>query len=272
MAKAKVSFVENREKLKDRVERYYDLTMGLALRDVKMRYQLSILGLYWAVLNPLLMAVVWGFVFKVIFRAQGIEGVPYVVFLFCGITFWGLFSNSLMTSVNCLTGNASLLSKLYFPRVILPTASVVARLVDFSFSLVVLALFMAIYGVSPGGKLYWIPLLLLVQLIFTLGAAYIVSALNVLYRDVAQILNVLLMLWLYISPVFYTLQQVPDGIRKYFIYNPIGQLVYMETGVILGDVSPDPAALGVTALLSVGIFILGLLVFRRIEPVFAEVM
>ena len=186
MSKVKVSFLEEKESAHRRLGRYYDLIAGLALRDVKMRYQLSILGLYWAVLNPLLMALIWSFVFSVIFRAQGIAGVPYFVFLFCGITFWNLFSNSLMTAVNSLTGNASLLSKLYFPRAILPTASVMARLVDFAFSLVVLGVFMAIYKIVPGKALLWLPVILFFEMVFTLGMAYIVSALNVLYRDVSQ--------------------------------------------------------------------------------------
>ena len=272
MNKVSVTFVEEKEKLSHRLSRYYDLIMGLALRDVKMRYQLSILGLYWAVLNPLLMAVIWSFVFSNIFRAQGIAGVPYVVFLFCGITFWNLYANSLMTAVNCLTGNASLLSKLYFPRLILPSAAVMARLVDFCFSLLVLGILMAAYGVAPGPGLYRLPLFLLVQLIFTLGMAYIVSSLNVLYRDVSQILGVLLLLWMYISPIFYTLEQVPEGIRNYFICNPIGELVYMETSAVLGKGQFDPAALGITALVSLGVLAAGVLLFRYLEPAFAEVM
>jgi len=272
MSKISVSFVEEKEHMRHRLTRYCDLVTGLALRDVKMRYQLSVLGLYWAVLNPLLMTAVWSFVFSKIFRAEGIKGVPYVVFLFCGLTFWNLFSNSLMTAVNCLTGNASLLSKLYFPRVILPTSSVMARLVDFAFSLIVLAILMVIYRVTPGCKLYWLPLLIVIELVFTLGLAYIVSAVNVLYRDLGQILGVLLTLWLYISPVIYTLEQVPPGIKDYFICNPVGELIYMEVNVVLGSGVVDPAALGVTALIAAGVFLLGLLVFRRLESAFAEVM
>lgn len=272
MAKTSVTFIEKEEKISHRLTRYYDLMMGLALRDVKLRYQLSILGLYWAVLNPLLMAVIWSFVFSKIFRAQGIEGVPYIVFLFCGISFWSLFSNSLMTAVNCLTGNASLLSKLYFPRIILPAASVMARTVDFIFSLIVLGILMAVYRVAPGHNLYWLLVFLLIELIFTLGLAFIVSALNVLYRDVGQILSLLLMLWMYVSPIFYTLDQVPAGIREYFIYNPIGVLVYMETSVVLGNGLVDLPTLGITALLSVGVFVFGLFLFHHLESSFAEVM
>ncbi len=272
MNKVKVSFLEEKEPARHRLGRYYDLISGLAMRDVKMRYQLSILGLYWAVLNPLLMALIWSFVFRVIFRAQGIAGVPYFVFLFCGITFWNLFSNSLMTAVNCLTGNASLLSKLYFPRVILPTASVIARLVDFAFSLVVLGIFMAINKIVPGKALLWLPVILFFEMIFTLGMAYIVSALNVLYRDVSQILGLVLMLWMYISPIFYTLEQVPARLRDYFIFNPIGELVYMATGAVLANRPVSLPDLGAAALFSVGVFLLGLILFRRLEPAFAEVM
>jgi ABC-2 type transport system permease protein len=272
MGKGLVIFDEEKEKTHDRLRRYFDLIMGLAIRDVKIRYQLSILGLYWAVINPLLTAIIWSFVFSQIFRAQGIEGVPYVVFVFCGIAFWSLFANSLLTAVNCLTGNASVLSKLYFPRVILPTASVMARVVDLIFSLIVLCILMVAYKVTPGQGLYWLPLFLLIELLFTLGMAFIVSALNVLYRDMGQILGVLITFWFYISPILYTMEQVPAGIKDYFIFNPIGELIYMETSVILGNGQVDTSALGITTLLSIGMFLIGLLVFHKLEPAFAEVM
>ncbi len=254
------------------LKRYWDLVLALAIRDVKVRYQLSILGLYWAVLNPLLMALIWSFVFTKILGAAGMEGVPYVVFLFAGLTFWNLFANSLTSASNCLTGNASLLSKLYFPRVILPTASVLARLVDFSFSLIVLVIFMVAYHVMPGRLLAYLPVLLIIQLFFTLGAAYIVAALNVLYRDINQIVPVLLLLWMYLSPVFYTIDKIPNSLAKYYFVNVIGELVGMETGVLFGKSAIHWHILGADALISVAVFLFGLFVFHRIEPLFAEVM
>lgn len=272
MAKAMVSFIEEKEKLYSKFVRYLDLVNTLAMRDVKMRYQLSILGLYWAILNPFLVAIIWSIVFNKIFRFQGIEGVPYIIFIFCGITFWNLFANSLTTAVNSLTGNASLLSKLYFPRLILPSASVMARVVDFLFSFAVLCILMLVYHVTPGQRFYWLPLLLLIQLIFTLGMAYIVSSLNVIYRDISQILGLVLMLWLYVSPILYTMQQVPEHIRKYFMYNPIGELVYMGTNILIGNGEIDLLALIVATFMSVGVFVCGLILFRYLEPVFAEVM
>jgi ABC-2 type transport system permease protein len=237
-----------------------------------MRYQLSVLGLYWALLNPLFMALIWSYVFKIIFRATGLEGVPYVVFLFCGLTFWNFFSNSLTTASNCLTGNATLLSKLYFPRVILPTASVLARLVDFGFSLIVLAIFMIAYRIMPGGSLFYLPVLLVIQLFFTLGMAYIVAALNVLYRDINQIVPVLLLLLLYLSPIFYTMSQIPESLIKYYFFNVVGELVGMETGVLFGKLVIHWQVVGMYALVSAAVFLFGLLVFHWIEPLFAEVM
>jgi ABC-type polysaccharide/polyol phosphate export permease len=261
-----------KESLLARFIRYRDLALALAMRDVRMRYQLSILGLYWALLNPLFMALIWSFVFKTIFRAAGMEGVPYVVFLFSGLTFWNFFANSLATASNCLTGNASLLSKLYFPRVILPTASVLARLVDFGFSLIVLVIFMIAYRIMPGGSLVYLPILLVIQLFFTLGMAYIVAALNVLYRDINQIVTVLLLLLLYLSPIFYTVSQIPESLAKYYIFNVVGELVGMETGVLFGKLAIQWQVVGMYALVSTAVFLFGLFVFHRIEPLFAEVM
>jgi ABC-2 type transport system permease protein len=237
-----------------------------------MRYQLSILGLYWAVLNPLLMALIWSFVFGKIFRAGGMQGVPYVVFLFCNLTFWNLFANSLLTATNSLTGNASLLSKLYFPRIILPTASVMARLVDFGFSLIVLAIFMMAYHVRPDYHIWWVPLLLVVELIFTLGMGYLVASLNVLYRDVSQMVGVLILLWMYLSPVFYTIDQVPAEINKYLLFNAVGELVGMQSALILKGSMFNFHVFAIATLISLAVFILGLAVFNRVEPLFAEVM
>lgn len=255
-----------------KVRQFFDLVKILTLRDIKVRYKLSILGIYWAILNPLLMALVWGFVFSKIFRAQGIDGIPYLVFIFCGITFWGLFSNSLYTSVNSLTGNATMLSKVSFPRIILPTSAVIARLVDFGFSFLVIVLLLIFFRIPLHSQIIWLPLLLFLHLLFTLGMSFIVSSLNVLYRDISQIINIVLMLWMYVSPIFYTIDQIPDDIRKYFLFNPIGQLVHMEVEALLGGVGPDLKALFITCVLSIVTFFIGIFVFKHYEDYFAEVM
>ena len=252
--------------------RFIELLIELTMRDIKVRYKLSILGIYWAILNPLLLAGVWWFVFSNIFRAQGIEGVPYLLFLFAGITFWNLFSNSLYSAVNSLTGNASLLTKTYFQRIVLPTSSVFARLVDFAFSFLVLLFLMLVYGISIHVEILWIFPLLFFQLLFTLGMAYMVSSLNVLYRDTSQIINIILMLWMYISPIFYTFEQIPDSIKAFYSFNPIGQLVHMGVRAVLNHEAPNGFYLLSSGISSVVVFLIGVIVFKHLEDLFAEVM
>lgn len=250
----------------------WNLLVALALRDVKVRYSLSILGIYWAIINPFLMALVWGFVFNHMFRAQGIDGVPYLVFLFAGITFWNFFSNSITSSTSNLVGAAAMLSKVSFQRVIIPTSSVVARFVDLVFSLIVLIILMIYYHLPIYWTWFWIPLLLAIQFLFILGLSYMISSINVFYRDVSQIIGVLLTMWMYVSPVLYTIEQIPPNIREYFKYNPIGQLVQMEVKALLAGSAPHSSDLIITTGICLVTFLIGYVVFKKLEDRFAEVM
>ncbi|ABZ83431.1 abc-2 transporter, putative [Heliomicrobium modesticaldum Ice1] len=254
--------------------RYRDLVIALALRDVKMRYQLTVLGLYWAIINPLLTALIMGFIFEKIFRASGLEGVPYVIYLFTGLTFWNLFANSVTTAANCLTGQAALLSKQYFPRIILPIASVLARFVDMLLSMVAVFIILYIYDISVGPYAWQIVGLLIIQLIFTLGMSFLVSSLNVLFRDVSQIVTILLALWMYLSPIFYSFNQIPGDLsfKNYILYNAIGQIVDMERNALLGGPGLNLDILLVSFGISCATFFFGYVVFKRIEPLIAEVM
>jgi ABC-type polysaccharide/polyol phosphate export systems, permease component len=159
---------------------------NLAVRDVETRYKHSLLGLYWAIINPLFTAAIFSFVFGTIFHAPN-KPIPYIVFLLTGLTFWNFFGNSVNSGAVSITGNAALLAKIYFPRVVLPTAAVLARLIDFLFSCVVLAVFIGLYRVPIHWSTLWLVPLLGLQLVFTLGIAYLVAAANVLYRDVTQL-------------------------------------------------------------------------------------
>lgn len=249
-----------------------DLLISLTMRDVRVRYQLSILGLYWGILNPLLMALIYGFVFSDVFHSKGISGVPYLLFIFSGMTFWGLFSNSLTSSVNSLTGNASMLSKVPFPRIILPTSSVLARFIDFVFSLCVLLVMIVVYHRHITIVALWDVLLVVTQLLFTLGLGYVVSSLNVFFRDVSQILNLVLMIWLYLSPVFYVPSQVPVSLRWVTRYNVIGNIVHMEVAALINNTLPSIEDVLFCLAVSVVVFVVGWLVFISVQDKFAEVM
>lgn len=253
------------------LSRWLELTRNLAVRDVETRYKHSLLGLYWALINPLAIAAIYGFVFGVIFHAKS-GSVPYPVFLLTGLTFWNFFGNGLMSATASVSGNAALLAKIYFPRVILPTAAVLARLIDFLFSLAILVIFIMIYHVPVHWTAFWVIPLLGLQVALTLGVGYMLAGLNVLYRDMNQLIALLLMVWIYFSPVMYAVTGASPTIQDVLLMNPMGAILQSERDLIFAGHLTEPvylwAAAGWTALAVVG----GLALFKRIEPLFAEVM
>ena len=250
---------------------WMQLTRNLAVRDVETRYKHSLLGLYWAIINPLITAAIFTFLFSVVFRASS-GSVPYVVFLITGLTFWNFFANGVMSATGCIAGSAGLLAKIYFPRVVLPTASVFARLIDLLFSLVVMVAFILIYRVPIHWTALWVIPLLGVQLVFTLGIAYLFASLNVLYRDMTQLVGLILMVWMYLSPVMYAATTVSTGLQGVLLMNPMGGLLQaMRDLIFTGHITDMPFVWSAFAW-SIFTFVAGLAVFKRIEPLFAEVM
>ena len=250
---------------------WLELMRNLAVRDVETRYKHSLLGLYWTIINPLLMTVIYTFVFKVVMKVQSGK-IPYVVFLVTGLTFWNLFGNGIMSATASITGNAGILAKLYFPRVVLPTAAVLARLIDFGFALAVTGCFIIGFRVP----VHWSALLLIpvvaLQICFTLGVAYVVSALNVILRDISQIVGLLLMLWIYVSPVMFPATGRSNALQTLLLVNPMGGIIQAERDLIFTGHLTQPAMLWLAGAWSVFAFVGGLALFKRLEPVFAEVM
>ncbi|MHB1937967.1 MAG: ABC transporter permease [Acidobacteriaceae bacterium] len=250
---------------------WVELIRNLAVRDVETRYKHSLLGLYWAIINPLLMAVIYSFVFTVIFHASS-KPIPYVVFLLTGLTFWNLFANSIMSATGSVTGNAALLSKLYFPRVVIPTASVIARFIDFLFALFVLAVFILTYHVRVYSSLIWIVPIVGVQTLFALGVGYLLAAFNVLYRDMTQLVGLLLMVWMYLSPVMYPIGNVSNTIQSILLINPMGAMIQAERDLLFtGSLTQAPYLWAAVAWAGF-LFLFGLYQFKRVEPSFAEVL
>ncbi len=250
---------------------WVELTRNLAVRDIEVRYKHSLLGLYWALINPLLTAGIYGFVFGVIFHASSGK-IPYAVFLITGLTFWNLLANGIVSATVSVSGNSSLVAKIYFPRVVLPTAAVMARLIDFAFSVVVLTVITAIYRTSVSVTLLAVPLLLCVQLMMTLGLGYLVAALNVLYRDMSQLVGLVLLIWLYLSPVMYSISTASHTIQTILLLNPMGALIEADRSLIFSGHITDWPYVGAAVVWSVAIFMFGLYVFKRIEPLFSEVL
>lgn len=251
---------------------WLELIRNLAVRDVETRYKHSILGLYWAIVNPLLSAFIYSFIFGVLLHSGTTGGQPYVVFILTGFTFWNLFANGLNSATTSVTGSAALLAKLYFPRIVLPTAAVLARLIDFLFSLTILAVFVAIYRVPVHWTVFWLIPLVGLELVFAWGMGFLLSALNVLYRDVTQLLGLVLMVWTWLAPVMISVQGRAMWIRTIFLLDPMGGIIQAQRDLIFSGRLTSPSSLFAAVTLTAFVFVAGLTVFKRVEPLFSEVL
>jgi ABC-type polysaccharide/polyol phosphate export permease len=256
------------------VQVWLELLGNLAFRDIETRYKHSMLGLYWAVINPLLTALILAFVFVDLFHAssQPIPHVSYIVFLVANLTFWNYFANSLNSATGSVTGSAALLSKLYFPRLVVPAAAVCARVIDLLFSSLVLGIFIVLFRAPLHLTAFWIIPLLALQTVFALGCAFAFAALNVLLRDMSQIVGLLLMVWMYVSPVMYPLAGQTHALQALLLINPMGALLQAEQDVLFVGHLTHPAPLWSMAAWAGFSFAGGTLLFKRTEPLFAEVM
>jgi lipopolysaccharide transport system permease protein len=247
---------------------YRDLVRNLVSRDLKVRYRESFVGFGWSMLNPLLMTAVFYLVFHVFLRSP----IPmFPVFLLCGILPWNWCAAGVMGGVGSVVGNAALIKKVYFPRELLPLAIVLSNMVHFLLALPVLLLMMVIFGAPFTGNIVFIPLLMAIQLVFLLGVALFLSCLNVFLRDTSSIMEVLISLWFFITPVFYRVDDVTnEWAGLLFVVNPMASLVTAYRAILYDGQLPSLASLGVTALTSVVVLAAGYLFFSRLSSRFGE--
>ena len=255
---------------------YRELLYFLTWKDVLIRYKQAVLGVAWAVLQPVLTMVVFTLVFNRLLGAgTGGYDVPYEVFVYAGLLPWQLFAGSLQRSGTSLVGNANLITKVYFPRLVIPSSAVLAGLPDFVISSVVLAILMAAYQVAPTWHIVLLPLLILLAMLTALGVALWLSALNVLYRDVQYIIPFMVQLWMFLTPVMYPLDQVkeklPSQLQVVFYLNPMTGVVGGFRWALFGD-QPPSQLIWVSAAMVLVVFIGGLYYFRRMERVFADIV
>ena len=250
--------------------RYYPLLLELTNRNVKTRYVQSVLGLYWVFINPLVTTAVLTVVFSLFVRVP-VEDAPYFLFVLTGLLGWNFFANTLSDTTQSLLLYSSLLGKVPFPREVLPTASVAARVVDFAASAVVLLALVAVFfpqGLSPASL--WLPVLLAVQLLLALGVGFLVSMANLFYRDVQQLVQLLLTLGFFLTPLIYPKSLVPEKYQAFFLLNPVAVIIEGYRSVLLFHESPDWPPIAVSAVMSVVVFVIGYWAFKRWEPLFAE--
>jgi ABC-type polysaccharide/polyol phosphate export permease len=238
-----------------------------------VRYVQSVLGLYWALINPLVTTAVLSVVFNTIIRFP-VEDTPYFLFLLIGFLGWNFFANAVSDATGSLLAYGSLLGKVAFPREVLPSAFVAARVVDFAGSLLVLLVLVVLF--SPRGlgpTALWLPVLLAVQLVFALGVGFIVSMANLFYRDVQQLVQLLLMLGMFLTPVLYPIELLLERSQSFHLLNLLNPVAVVIDGyrrVLLEHRSPDWAAVGIATAISLVVLVAGYWLFKRQEPLFAE--
>ena len=253
--------------------RYRALIQTLVARELKARYRGSVLGFFWSFINPLLLLLVYSFVFTVIIpRGEIVDVEPYAVFLFCGLLPWTWFSSSLSDGANVLIINGNLIKKVLFPAEILPVVAVVSNMVHFLFGLPILIAFLVFYSVPlRPSELVWFPLLVSVQFILTLGLATVLAALTVHFRDIKDLLANVLTLWFFATPIIYPMSAVPERGKPFMDLNPFAHLAISYQEILFYD---GPFGhwkwLLALALAGVVLFLMGYALFDRLRDSFAE--
>jgi lipopolysaccharide transport system permease protein len=248
---------------------YRELVYFLTWRDIKVRYKQAVLGIAWAILQPLMTMVIFSFIFGNLAKLPS-DGIPYPLFSYAAVLPWQLFSSALQRSSISLVGNANLLTKIYFPRLIIPFSAVMASLVDFGIAFLVMIGLMIYYQVWPTLMTLWVIPLSLLALVTALAVSLWLSALNVLYRDVQHMVPFLIQFWMYASPVAYSATLIPTGIwRIIYGLNPMAGVIQGFRWALLGAQPPD-ILLAVSIVMVLILLVSGLFYFRRMEKTFAD--
>lgn len=254
---------------------YRELLGFLVWRDVKVRYKQTALGVAWIVLQPVISMFVFTGIFGYLLQAPS-NGVPYPIFAYAGLLPWNYFSGSLTRSSQSLVGSANLITKVYFPRMIIPMSGVVGGLVDFAVSAVVLGFLMLFYRIPPTINVIWLPFFLLLAIATALGFGLWLAALNVRYRDVNYLVPFLLQIWMYVTPVLYSATLIPERFRWLLALNPMTGVVEGFRWALLSGSMTETAAPGPLFWASVGItlcvLISGAFFFRNTERTFADII
>jgi ABC-type polysaccharide/polyol phosphate export permease len=247
---------------------YRELFYTLVRRDVLVRYRETVLGIGWALFTPVVNMIVFTIIFNRVAKIQ--TEVPYPIFSYIGLLPWTMFSASLKAGVASLVSNKSLITKVYFPRELLPLSCIVIAFIDFLIGSLLLAALMAYYHIAPAPTIWFVPVLLLVQIVFAAAVSLAVSMANLWFRDVKYIFDVVLQLWMFATPVVYPVRNVGEPLHTILLLNPMTPIIDGYRDVILRNRIPDPGPLGAAAAISLVGLAVAWLVFHRAEYKFAE--
>ena len=250
---------------------YRDLLYFLTWRDIKVRYKQTVLGAAWAIIQPLFTMVVFSLFFGKLAKMPS-DDIPYPVFSYAALVPWTFFANGLSQSSSSLVASANLIKKVYFPRLVVPISAVVSGGVDFALAFVVLLGMMLFYGIVPTAAVLWLPLLLLLALVTSLGVGLWLTAMNVQFRDVRYAVPFLIQAWMFATPIAYPSSLLDEPWRTLYGINPMAGVVEGFRWALLGaQTAPGPIVL-VSALVAVGLLVSGAYYFRRMEKTFADVV
>lgn len=250
---------------------FRELLYFLVWRDIKVRYKQTVLGAAWAIIQPFFTMVVFSVFFGRLAKMPS-DGIPYPIFTYCALLPWQLFAHALGESGNSLVANERLITKVYFPRLVIPLSAVLAGLVDFAIAFGVLLAMMVYYGIFPTAAVAALPFLLLLLLGTALGVGLWLSALNVQYRDVRYTIPFLTHFWLFATPVAYPASLVPESWRPLVGLNPVAGVVEGFRWALLGTANPPGSMLLVSSAMVIGLLLGGLYYFRRMERIFADLV
>jgi len=247
---------------------YRELLFSMARRDFLLRYKQTVMGIGWSILMPVTYMLVFSLVFTRVVKLE--TGLPYPIYVYAGLLPWNFFSSSLRFSVNALVANSGLITKVYFPREVLPFSVLLVSLVDFGIGAIVLAGMMVFYRVGIHPTIVLVPLILLIQLAFTGAIALLVSMGNLFYRDVKYLIEIVITLWMFATSVVYPVERVGGQLGRLLMLNPMTPIIEAYRSVLLRGTWPEAGPLATAAAISFGLLLVSWVWFHRAESQFAE--
>jgi len=251
--------------------KYRELLYFLTKRDIKVRYKQTVLGGLWAIIQPLFTMIVFTLFFGKLAKVPS-DGVPYPIFVYAGLLPWTYFANALAASGNSLVGSQNLISKVYFPRLIIPTSASLTGLLDLFIAMLILGVLMIYYQFLPGINFLLFPFLVGLTFLCAVGVGLWLSALNVEYRDIRYAIPFLIQLWMFVSPVIYPVSLVSEKYQWLLALNPMGGIIKAFRASLLGHMPIDWFLLSISTSMVVVLFCSGIYYFRRMEKTFADVV
>lgn len=250
---------------------YRELLQNLAIREISVRYKQTVLGVIWALIQPLALMAVFTLFFSLLLRVPS-DGVPYPLFVYCALVPWGFFATSLSYAIPSLVNNAPLITKVYFPREVLPFSAILAAMVDFALASIVFLGMMLVFDHPIPATIFFVPVLVLVLVVLAAGVSLGLAAINVFYRDIRHAVPLMLQLWMFASPVIYPSSAVPERWRQLYFVNPVAALIYNFRLVVLHGRPPDIPTLGTAVAVAGLILAVSWWIFLLCEERFSDVI